>query len=104
MQAITQPLVSIGFGTYKGVDYIERALKSLLNQSYNNIELIIGDNGSFDGSGDICRAYANSDERIKYYRHEKNIGAATNFNYLLSVAHGKYFMWAADDDVWHPDF
>jgi len=98
------PLVSIGFGTYKGVDYIEKALTCLTAQSYRNIELIISDNGSTDGSGDVCRTFASKDARIKLYRHDRNIGIPSNFNFLLQKATGKYFMWAADDDLWHRDF
>lgn len=98
------PLVSIGFGTYKGIDYIEKALTCLTTQSYQNIELIISDNGSTDGSGEVCRAFASRDSRIQLYRQERNIGIPSNFNFLLQKANGKYFMWAADDDLWHPDF
>lgn len=98
------PIVSIGLGVYKGKNYITQALDSLMHQSFSDFELIIGDNGSTDGSREICLGFASSDKRIKYFRHEVNIGTQRNFNFLISKASGKYFMLAADDDLWHPDY
>jgi len=99
-----QPLVSIGLPVYNGADSIKIALKSLLNQTYHNFELIISDNCSTDDTGVICEDYAKRDSRIRYFRQPVNRGAIFNFNFVLKKAKGDYFMWAADDDRWHIDF
>ncbi len=97
------PLVSIGMPTYNGENTIERALDSLLSQDFKDFELIICDNVSTDNTEEICKQYAIKDPRIRYYRNEKNIYVG-NMNRLLSFARGKYFMWAADDDLWESSF
>jgi glycosyltransferase involved in cell wall biosynthesis len=98
------PLISIGLPTYNRASLLCDALDSLLGQTYKNIELIISDNASMDGTQEICRKYAEKDKRIKYTRQKKNIGATDNFNFVLKQGIGDYFMWAADDDLWEPDF
>jgi glycosyltransferase involved in cell wall biosynthesis len=95
---LTKPLVSIGMPVYNGEKYLSRALDSLLKQDYQNFELIISDNASTDSTPQICRAYAEPDARITYYRTEQNMGAIWNFNRVFELARGKYFLWAAVDD------
>ena len=97
-------LVSIGLVVFNGEDYICQSLDSLLMQNYNNFELIISDNASTDKTEEICRKYIKKDGRIRYYRNRVNIGAPANFESVLRLAKGEYFMWAAHDDIWHPDF
>lgn len=99
-----QPLVSIGLPVYNGESYLREALDSLLAQDYQNFELIISDNGSTDATSAICQEYALRDERISYYRSEQNQGASWNFNHVLQLSKGEFFMWAAHDDVWRQDF
>lgn len=89
---------------YNGERFIRQAINSLLSQNYNNLELIISDNASEDLTEKICKNYAKNDRRIRYYRNEKNLGSAWNFKRVLNLASGEYFMWAAHDDVWHPNF
>lgn len=98
------PLVSIGMPTYNGEAFIREALDSLLAQDFKDFELIISDNASKDNTAKICKAYTKRDSRVKYYRNKENIGSNANFNKVLELARGKYFMWAADDDVWEPSF
>jgi len=95
-----EPLVSIGLPVYNGENYIHGALQSLLKQDYSNFELIISDNASTDKTSEICRDYQKRDERIKFYCNNNNCGAAFNFNKVYNLAKGKYFMWAAHDDLW----
>lgn len=102
--ADNKPLVSIGMPVYNGEKYIRQALDSLLAQDYPNLELIISDNASTDGTGEICQAYAARDKRIRYHRNETNLGAVGNFNRVFELSNGEYFMWAAADDLWHPTF
>ena len=98
------PRVSIALPVYNGENYLTDALDSLLSQSYENFELIIGDNASTDDTKNICETYAKKDQRIRYIRHKTNIGAAGNYNYLFELAQGEYFKWAAHDDVCSPDY
>ena len=100
----SKPLVSIGMPVYNGERFIREALDSLLAQDYENFELIISDNASTDRTQDICEEYAKSDPRIRYYRNKENIGSWDNFKKVAELALGKYFMWAAHDDVWHPTY
>ncbi len=98
------PLVSIGLPVYNGEPFLKETLKSILNQTFGNFELIISDNASTDATDKICRAYALKDERIRYYRNEKNLGAAKNYNQLVAMAKGNYFKWAAADDLIDPEY
>jgi glycosyltransferase involved in cell wall biosynthesis len=98
------PRVSIGLPVYNGERFVEEALASLLGQTFDDLEVIISDNASTDATGAICRAIAARDERVRYYRNRENIGAAPNFNRVLTYARGPYFKWTAHDDVCCPDF
>ena len=88
--------------TYNGQQYIRQALDSLLAQMFKDFELIISDNASTDSTQAICLDYASRDERIRYFRNETNVGAVKNFERVLKLSSGEYFMWAADDDIWSP--
>lgn len=97
-------LVSIGLPVFNGEDFLAEALESILAQDFENFELIIADNASTDDTQNICQRYAKKDDRITYIRHPKNMGAAKNYNYVVHVARGTYFKWAAHDDVLAPGF
>ncbi len=99
-----QPRVSIGMPVYNGERFLPEALDSLLGQTFEDFELIISDNASTDRTEEICRAYAAKDKRMRYYRSEKNRGAAWNFNRVLELSSGEYFKWAAHDDMCAPTF
>ncbi len=98
------PQVSIGMPVYNGAKFINEALDSLLVQTFTDFELIISDNASTDETEAICRKYAAKDERIRYVRQVENFGGRANFQFLLDEAVGEYFMWAAADDVWLPEY
>lgn len=97
------PTLSIGLPVYNGEQYLAQALDSLLAQTFTDFELIISDNASDDSTAEICRSYAERDERIRYIRQPVNIGAAPNHNFLVPQARGKYFKWASHDDLYDPD-
>ena len=99
-----RPRVSIGMPVYNGERFVGQALESLLEQTFDDFEIIISDNASTDATGSICRAIAGRDERVRYHRNPENIGAAPNFNRVLTYARGPYFKWMAHDDVCCPDF
>jgi glycosyltransferase involved in cell wall biosynthesis len=93
------PTVSIGLPVYNGERFLEESLTSLIDQTYEDFELIISDNASTDGTEQICRAFALKDSRVKYFRNEVNKGSAANWNRTFELASGPYFKWAAHDDV-----
>ena len=101
---LLSPKVSIGMPVFNSEFKIKKALDSLLTQSFSNFEIIISDNCSKDNTMIICEDYKSKDYRIKYFRQSKNIGAFSNFEFVLNKAKSKYFMWASDDDFWLPKF
>lgn len=100
-----QALVSVGIPTFNRPDGLRRTLNQITGQTYKNLEIIISDNASpnTDVEG-VVKDFMKDDSRIRYFRQEKNIGAWGNFKYVLARASGDYFMWAADDDEWLPEF
>lgn len=98
------PSVSIGMPVYNGERFIDEAIRSILAQTFGDFELLISDNASSDATAAICARYARQDPRIRYVRQASNLGAMGNFQYLLDHARGRYFMWAACDDFWDPEW
>jgi glycosyltransferase involved in cell wall biosynthesis len=95
----TGPLVSIGCAVYNGEKTLARALTPLVEQDYENLEIIISDDGSKDGSREIFESFARKDPRVRILPFERNVGVTENFNRLAREARGKYFMWADQDDI-----
>lgn len=96
------PRVSIGLPIFDGENLMRRSIESLLSQTFVDFELIISDNASVDSTGRIAQEYASKDERVRYIRQDRNIGAFLNFEAVLGAARGTYFMWAAADDYYGP--
>ena len=96
------PLVSIIMPLYNAEKYISSAIESILHQTYFNFELIIIDDGSSDGSADICKSYALKDHRIRYY-FEENSGICAARNLGLLYAKGEYIAFCDDDDEYDKD-
>jgi glycosyltransferase involved in cell wall biosynthesis len=96
------PLVSIGMPVHDAARYLRSGLDSLLAQDYPNFEIVISDNASSDATEQICKEYAERDCRVAYHKVEQNMGAIWNFNHVFEMAKGKYFMWAAYDDIRDP--
>ncbi len=104
MNKAKTPLVSIGMSVYNEEKYISQALNSLLAQDFKDFELIISDNASTDATQQICLDYVTKDKRIQYYRNEKDMGGAWNFNRIFKLSSGKYFMCAGAHDMWDKTF
>lgn len=98
------PLVSIGLPTWKCEKRIRGILDALLGQDYQNIEVIVSDDASPDEGYKIIEEYAARDKRVTFFHQQKNIGYLRNFELVLKKAKGKYFFWAADDDLWEKTF
>ena len=96
------PTVSIGMPVHNGGATVRRALESLLAQTYSDFELIVSDNASTDETEEILTSL--SDPRLRRVRHERLIPMVENFQCVLDQARGLYFMWAASDDYWYPEF
>jgi glycosyltransferase involved in cell wall biosynthesis len=100
---LTDPLVSIGMPVYNGERFLASSLDSLLAQTYENLEIIICDNGSTDATEQICRSYAARDKRVRYHQNSSNIGAPRNFNRTFELSTGEFFKWAAVGDLCAPE-
>jgi glycosyltransferase involved in cell wall biosynthesis len=100
----SKPLVSVGLPVHNGERFLVDALDSLLSQDLEDIEVIISDNASVDSTAAIAQHYRTRDARVRYVRHAQQRGAAFNFNYVARAASGRYFKWAAHDDVCAPAF
>lgn len=97
-----QPLVSVLMTVYNREKYIAEAVKSVIESSYKNWELIIVDDQSKDESLNIAQAFAAEDDRIKVYRNEENLGDYPNRNRAASYAQGKYLKYLDSDDLIYP--
>ena len=102
--ATNHPCLSIGIPVFNGERYLRQALDSLLNQTYQDFELIISDNASTDKTSQICLEYAKRDSRIAYHRNRRNVGGPRNYNRVFELSSGKYFKWTAYDDFLAPDY
>ena len=92
-----KPLISVIIPVFNTKDYLEKCLDSIVNQSYRNLEIIIIDDGSIDGSGSICEKYAKNDSRIKLIRQEnKGVSAARNRG--IDIMTGDYVHFPDSDD------
>lgn len=89
--------VSIIIPVYNVSKYLDKCLDSVLNQTYQNLEIVIVDDGSTDGSGAICDEYALKDKRISVY-HQDNKGVSSARNYALNIISGKYVCIIDSDD------
>jgi glycosyltransferase involved in cell wall biosynthesis len=100
MGNVEYPLVSIGMPIYNEAKFIETSIKSILSQDYPNLEIIISDNASTDGTLAICQRLVGKQGNVCIHGFPTNRGAAENFRYVLNAANGKYFMWASGHDLW----
>jgi glycosyltransferase involved in cell wall biosynthesis len=95
------PKVSILVPTYNYAHFIGEAIESALNQTYSDFELIIVDDQSTDNTDQVVAGYL-SDPRVRYFKNEKNLGLAANFNECLKYVRGLYIKYLLADDLFHP--
>lgn len=96
------PLISIIVPVYNVKDYLEKCLQSICVQTYKNLEIILIDDGSSDGSGELCDLFAQRDGRIKVI-HQTNAGQSAARNRGLAVAQGEFLGFVDSDDWIEPD-
>ena len=96
------PLISVIVPVYNVKDYLERCLQSICGQTYRNLEILLIDDGSSDGSGELCDLFARKDARVKVV-HQKNAGQSAARNRGLEMAQGEYLGFVDSDDWIEPD-
>ena len=97
MNTFPNQLVSILVPVYNVESYLSQCLDSLINQTYNNLQIVLIDDGSKDNSWSIMQDYATKDNRIEIY-HQENAGVATTRNNLLEKIKGEYVLFVDSDD------
>ncbi|CAG9431362.1 Putative teichuronic acid biosynthesis glycosyltransferase TuaG [Providencia alcalifaciens] len=98
---IKNELVSVIMPSYNSKEYIKAAINSVLNQSYTNLELIIINDSSIDGTLEIIESF--TDQRIKIINSISNEGVALSRNKGISLSRGKYISFLDSDDLWEMD-
>ena len=98
MKMISEPLISVVVPIYNVEQYLERCINSILHQTYQNLEIILVDDGSPDNSGAICDSYSSLDQRIKVI-HKRNGGLSDARNVGLDMAGGEFIAFVDSDDA-----
>lgn len=97
-QVRSAPLVSVGIPVFNGEATIRAALESVLAQTHENLEVLVYNNGSTDGTEAVVLAIERDDPRVKYQAGNNNLGAPHSFSETFRMSSGSYFMWLAADD------
>lgn len=97
------PLISIIIPTYNAVKYIEETILSCLNQTYNNIEIIVQDDCSTDGTWELVNRLYSTNNNVKFFRNDKNLGIGGNWNAAYNHVKGDYVIIFNADDLISPD-
>jgi glycosyltransferase involved in cell wall biosynthesis len=95
---LEQPLVSIVLPTYKRAHLLAQAIRSVLAQTYANLELIIVDDNSPDDTADVVRSF--DDARIRYVKNDPNLKLPRALNRGFSLANGAFLTWTSDDNLY----
>lgn len=93
------PLVSVIIPVYNAERFVESAVRSIMNQTYTNLEILVTDDCSTDGSFEILQRLASEDSRITLYRNEANLKIVGTLNSLVAAASGKYIARMDADDI-----
>ena len=94
------PLVSVVVPVYRVEAYLDHCIQSIAEQTYHNLEILLVDDGSPDGSGEICDRWAEKDSRIRVF-HTENAGAGAARNTALDAASGDFIAFVDSDDYLH---
>ena len=96
------PALSIGLAVRNGRNVIERCIESILSQDFTDLELVICDNASDDGTIGMLDDYARADRRIRLSANQVNIGSHENMRRVLEASRGTFFRWISADDWLEP--
>jgi glycosyltransferase involved in cell wall biosynthesis len=97
-------LITVGIPVHNGEEYIEETINNILNQTYNNVQIIINDNCSTDLTYEICNNLTLRDERIKLYKENTKLNVVDNFKKVFERSSSDFFIYAAVGDKWNPTF
>lgn len=98
----SSPALSIGLAVRNGRDVIERCIESVLSQDFTDLELVVCDNASDDGTIEMLDDYARADSRIRLSANQVNIGSHENMRRVLEASRGTLFRWISADDWLEP--
>ena len=101
LETMTNPLISIIIPVFNAENYLKKTIGSILNQTYQHLEILLIDDGSTDSSGNICDEIAKQDNRVIII-HQENKGISTTRNRGLDIAKGEYIAFCDNDDIIHP--
>jgi glycosyltransferase involved in cell wall biosynthesis len=96
------PIVSIGIPTFNRAKFLSQAIRSVLQQTFQDFEVIVSDDQSTDDTAEVVESLA--DPRVHYFRTSTRLGVPRNWNACARLARGKYFGLLPDDDVYLPEF
>jgi glycosyltransferase involved in cell wall biosynthesis len=102
-QEVTVLRITVIIPVYNSTEYLRRCIDSVLNQSFTDYEILLIDDGSTDGSGDVCDGYAKRYDRVRVI-HQKHEGVSSACNCGIDNAHGNYLMFCDSDDYVEPDW
>ena len=102
MEKPFNPKVSIVIPIYNGEDYMEEAIESAVAQSYENLEIILVNDGSKDNTHNICEDYQKKYPKLIKYIKKENGGVSTALNAAIENMNGDYFSWLSHDDIYYP--
>jgi len=100
----SNPLITTIIPTYRRPRLLQRAIQSVLRQTYRNFQVYVYDNASCDETASVVAELAKTDDRIHYFCHAKNIGMINNYNYTLEHVQTPFFSFLSDDDIYLPEF
>lgn len=103
IQSEENRLVSVVMASFNGERFIAKQIKSVLSQSYTELELIIVDDGSSDQTADIVKEFLTQDERVYFFPSGKNLGLVKNFERGLKLSKGEFIVFADQDDIFQED-
>ena len=103
MDATTQPLISVVMATYNGAEYLSEQLDSLLAQTYPNMEIVICDDASTDGTSLLLASYGAIHSNIRIYHNKENLGYIRNFERAITLSSGSLIALCDQDDYWFPE-
>ena len=100
----SQPHVTVGIPTYNNGSYLVDSIESALSQTGVNVEVIVSDNASSDGSESTCKRIAAADKRLYYFRQPENQGVFKNYDDVFLKSRTEYFKWQSGSDTCDPTF
>ena len=98
---MTAPRVTVAIPTRNRAGFLREAIESALAQSFADIEVLVCDNASADGTGEVVRSF--QDPRLRYVRNDQDLGMVGNWNRCIELARGELIANLADDDLMLPD-